>query len=394
MSYDAVVVGARPAGAATAMLLARYGHRVLMVDRAGIGSDTLSTHALLRGGVLQLHRWDLLERVVSAGTPAVRRARFHYPDADPDGVVEVPVTPSPGVPALYAPRRTVLDPILVAAAREHGVEVRDHMAVTDIRVTDGGRVVAVELANQQSVTARLVVGADGVHSFVGRAVNAPLIRQGRHGSAFIYTFVAGIATDAYEWAWAPGGMAGIIPTNAGLANVCIGLPADRFRAEAGNGVEAVFYSTLARIAPGLAARVAAADRVAGFRSFPGEPGRLRQAWGPGWVLVGDAGYWKDPLSVHGLTDALRDAELAARAMHDVLDDRADEATALGAYQSSRDAIAIPLLEVTDRMAGYEWDTPGIRALLLELADVMRPEVALLHGLGGHEPVATAGDPAR
>jgi flavin-dependent dehydrogenase len=385
MSYDAVVVGARAAGAATAMLLARRGHRVLMLDRAGIGSDTLSTHALLRGGVLQLHRWDLLERVIRAGSPAVQTARFHYLD----GVVDVPVTPSPGVPALYAPRRTVLDPILVAAAREHGVEVRDHTAVTGLRVTDGGRVEGVELANQEPVTARVVVGADGVRSFVGRAVNAPLIRQGRHGSAFVYTFMAGIATDAYEWAWAPGGMAGIIPTNDGLANVCIGLPADRFRAEAGAGVEAIFYSTLARVAPRLAARVADAGRVEGFRSFPGQPGRLRQAWGPGWVLVGDAGYWKDPLSVHGLTDALRDAELAARAIHEILDGGADEATALGAYQSSRDALAIPLLEVTDRMAGYGWDTPGIRALLLELADVMRPEVALLHGLGGSEPAVAA-----
>ena len=181
MIYDAVVVGARAAGAATAMLLARYGHRVLMVDRAGIGSDTLSTHALLRGGVLQLHRWDLLERVIEAGTPAVQTARFHYLD----GVVDVPVTPSPGVPALYAPRRTVLDPILVAAARERGVEVRDHTSVTGIRVTDGGRVEGVELANQHPVAARLVVGADGVRSFVGRAVNAPVIRQGRHGSAFV-----------------------------------------------------------------------------------------------------------------------------------------------------------------------------------------------------------------
>jgi flavin-dependent dehydrogenase len=385
MSYDAVVVGARAAGAATAMLLARDGHRVLMVDRAGIGSDTLSTHALLRGGVLQLHRWGLLERVVAAGTPAVQTAHFHYPD----GVVDVPVTPSPEVPALYAPRRTVLDPILVTAAREHGVEVRDHTAVTGILVSNGGRVEGVELANQQSVAARLVIGADGVRSFVGRAVKAPSIHQGRHGSAFVYTFMAGIATDAYEWAWGPGGMAGIIPTNGGLANVCIGLPADRFRAEAAAGVEAIFYSTLARVAPRLAARVAGAERVEGFRSFPGEPGRLREAWGPGWVLVGDAGYWKDPLSVHGLTDALRDAELAARAIHEVLDDRADEATALGAFQSRRDALAIPLLEVTDRMASYQWDTPGIRALLLELADVMRPEVGLLHGLSGNEPAAKA-----
>jgi 2-polyprenyl-6-methoxyphenol hydroxylase-like FAD-dependent oxidoreductase len=107
------------------------------------------------------------------------------------------------------------------------------------------------------------------------------------------------------------------------------------------------------------------------------------------VLVGDAGYWKDPLSVHGLTDALRDAELAATAIHDVLDGRADETTAWTAYQARRDALAVPLLDVTDRMAAYDWDTPGIRALLLEQATVVRAEVSLLLGLRDGEPVAGA-----
>jgi flavin-dependent dehydrogenase len=367
------------------MLLARYGHRVLVVDRAGIGSDTLSTHALLRGGVLQLHRWGLLDRVVGAGTPAVHTARFYYPD----GIVDVPVTPSPGVPALYAPRRTVLDPILVAAARDHGVEVRDHTPVTRVVFNDRGRPEGVQLGSQETVAARVVVGADGVRSFVGRAVKAPVSLEGRHCSAFVYTFMAGIATDAYEWAWAAGGMAGIIPTNGGVANVCVGLPADRFRAESSAGVEAIFYSTLARVAPQFADRVARAQRVERFRSFPGEPGRLRQAGGPGWVLVGDAGYWKDPLSVHGLTDALRDAELASRAIHEVLDGHADEATAFGAYQANRDRVAIPLLDVTDRMAAYDWQPAGIRDLLLEQAAVVRPEVPLLLGLGNDDPGVAA-----
>jgi flavin-dependent dehydrogenase len=355
------------------------------VDRAGIGGDTLSTHALLRGGVLQLHRWGLLDKVIGAATPAVHTARFYYPD----GVVDVPVTPSAGVPALYAPRRTVLDPILVAAASDQGVEVRDRTPVTGVLWNGSGRAQGVALANHETVTARVVVGADGLRSAVARAVKAPVIHRGGHGSAFVYTFLAGIATDAYEWAWAPGGMAGIIPTNGGLANVCVGLPPDRFRAEAAGGIEAIFHATLARVAPDFAERVRRAHRVERFRSFPGEPGCLRQAGGPGWVLVGDAGNWKDPLSVHGLTDALRDAELAATAIHDVLDGRAEEPTAWAAYQTSRDALAIPLLDVTDRIAAYDWDTAGIRALLLEQASVIRPELALLLGLSAGEPVAGA-----
>jgi flavin-dependent dehydrogenase len=385
--YDAVIVGARLAGAATALLLARYGHHVLLVDRASVGSDTLSTHALLRGGVLQLHRWGLLDAVISAGTPPIHSARFLYPD----GIVDVPFSPSAGVPALFAPRRTVLDSMLVAAARGDGVEVRDRTPVTKVLLDRGRRATGVELAGGETIRAGVVVGADGLRSFVGRALGAPILRAGQHGSAFVYTYVGGIGGDAYEWAWAPGGMAGVIPTNGQMANVCVGLPADRFRAEAAAGLEKIFFSTLARVSPSLANRVACAQRVDRFRSFPGQPGHLRQAWGRGWVLVGDAGYWKDPLSVHGMTDALRDAELAANAIHAALDGGADEATAYSAYQARRDRLAIPLLEVTDRMAAYDWDTPGIQALLLEQATVIRPEASLLLGLGDglqpDEPVA-------
>ena len=109
--YDAVIVGARAAGAATAMLLARAGLRVLVVDRSRYGADTLSTHALMRGGVLQLHRWGLLDRVVDAGTPPIRHTTFHYATTS-----IITIKPSHGVDALYAPRRTLLDPVLVDAA--------------------------------------------------------------------------------------------------------------------------------------------------------------------------------------------------------------------------------------------------------------------------------------
>src|SRR5215467_4411875 len=109
--YDAVVVGARAAGAATAMLLARRGLRVLAVDRGAYGSDTLSTHALMRAGVLQLARLGVLAGVLDSNTPAVRRTVFHY-----DGeTVDVPIKPRDGVPALFAPRRTLLDRLLVDA---------------------------------------------------------------------------------------------------------------------------------------------------------------------------------------------------------------------------------------------------------------------------------------
>src|SRR4029453_12858161 len=116
------------AGAATAMLLARRGLRVLAVDRGAYGTDTLSTHALMRAGVLQLARWGLLDRIEAAGTPRVRRTVFHYPD----DVVDIPINPAADVPALFAPRRTVLDRVLVDAAADAGADVRHRVRLVDL----------------------------------------------------------------------------------------------------------------------------------------------------------------------------------------------------------------------------------------------------------------------
>ena len=136
---DVVVVGARAAGAATAMLLARAGLRVVVVDRGRYGADTLSTHALMRGAVVQLHRWGLLDRIIAAGTPPIRRTTFRYANDE----IVIPIKPSHGVDALYAPRRTVFDPILVDAAVAAGAEVRYGLTVTGIRRDRRGRVTGV-----------------------------------------------------------------------------------------------------------------------------------------------------------------------------------------------------------------------------------------------------------
>ena len=138
-SYDVVVVGARAAGAATAMLLARQGRRVLLLDRDRYGADTLSTHALMRGGVFLLSRWGLLDRIVEAGTPPVRQTRFDYGTDS----ATVAIKPTPGVQALYAPRRTVLDPVLVHAAVAAGAQVRFGVDVAGLLRDDSGRVVGV-----------------------------------------------------------------------------------------------------------------------------------------------------------------------------------------------------------------------------------------------------------
>ena len=111
-----------------------------------------------------------------------------------------------------------------------------------------------------------------------------------------------------------------------------------------------------------------------MRGFPGVPARLRQAVGAGWALVGDAGSFKDPLTAHGITDALRDAELLARAA------MSGTPAAFGGYQRIRDELTVPLLEVAELIAGYRWAADEIRPLLLTESAAMKPEVAYLRGL--------------
>jgi 2-polyprenyl-6-methoxyphenol hydroxylase-like FAD-dependent oxidoreductase len=196
--YDAIVIGGRCAGASTAMLLARGGLRVLVLEAARPGTDTLSTHALMRGGVLQLHRWGLLDAVVAAGTPAIVATEFGYGDE----VETVEVRAGGGVSALRAPRRTVLDPILLDAAGAAGAEVCTGARVTRL-LTDGRTVCGVEGVTRGVGTpfrarAPLVIGADGRRSTVAQAVDAPVRRHGTVAGGVIYGYYPGLARDRYR----------------------------------------------------------------------------------------------------------------------------------------------------------------------------------------------------
>ena len=195
-TYDAVVVGARVAGASTAMLLARAGARVLLLERSPYGSDTLSTHGLMRAGVLQLSRWGLLDQVAAAGTPPVTRTLFHYPGTSP---VRISIRASHGVPALYAPRRHVLDRILVDAAAAAGVEVRHGVSVTDLLTDPGGRVTGVRGVDAANGTftayAKTTIGADGIRSTVAASVGAPVERASAAGGAVLYGYFDGLPTE-------------------------------------------------------------------------------------------------------------------------------------------------------------------------------------------------------
>ncbi|HEX9232036.1 MAG TPA: NAD(P)/FAD-dependent oxidoreductase [Jatrophihabitantaceae bacterium] len=375
-NYDVAVVGARAAGAATACLLARSGLRVLLVDRARYGADTLSTHALMRGGVLQLSRWGLLDEVIAAGTPPVRRTTFRYANT----VVPIPIKSSHGVDALYAPRRTVLDPILVDAAVAAGVDVRFGVAVTDVERTGHGTVTGIVGRTRDGqpfrARARIVVGADGIRSTIAERVGAPVERLGTSAAAVTYGYWSGLATDGYEWNFRPDAASGVIPTNDG--QVCVFASASPRRIGRG-GLEPL-VRIVAESSPDLASRLAAATPPSALRTFTGQPGHVRRSWGRGWALVGDAGYFKDPLSAHGLTDALRDAELLARGIIDVVVDGAAEDDALAGYQTTRDALSAALFDVMDVIAGHRWTDDEIADLLLQLSAAMADEVDALAAL--------------
>lgn len=388
MRYDVVVVGARVAGAATALLLAQSGLRVLLLDRSRYGTDTLSTHALMRGGVLQLHRWGLLDRVIAAGTPPVRRATFRYAGE----VVPITIKPSYGVDALYAPRRTVLDPILVDAAAAAGADLCFGVAANDVERHPSGAVTGLTGRTRGGrafrVQARLVVGADGVYSTIAERVGAPLERVGTGVSATTYGYWPDVGVEGYEWNFRPDAASGVVPTNDSLA--CIFASATPRRI--GRGGLAPLVRILAEADPALAARLAATPPTR-MRTFTGLRGYLRRSWGPGWALVGDAGYFKDPLSAHGITDALRDAELLARAIVAVLIDGTDEREALGSYQAARDALSTSLFEAIDVIAGHAWTNHQIGDLLLRLNAAMADEVDTLADLPPPRSATPVPDPS-
>src|SRR5215207_5582909 len=179
--YDVVVVGARCAGAATAMLLARAGHDVLLLDQAVLPSDTNSTHALARGGVVQLARWGLLEEVLDSGAPAIRSVAFHRYDGEAAGTVRRTVKTRAGVDLLLAPRRHVLDAILARAAVHAGAELHDRTAVTGLVRDTEGRVCGVTIKGPdrvpRSVSTRLVIGADGVRTRMAHLMRAATLEE-------------------------------------------------------------------------------------------------------------------------------------------------------------------------------------------------------------------------
>jgi 2-polyprenyl-6-methoxyphenol hydroxylase-like FAD-dependent oxidoreductase len=371
--YDAIIIGARCAGAPTAMLLARSGRRVLLVDRATFPSDTLSGHAIQPAGVARLARWGLLDRVRATGCPFTPSVRFDAGEVVLEGVP----TPVAGLSDTVCIRRTVLDTLLIDAAEEAGVEVRQGFTVKEL-LTDRGRVVGVRgrMAKGQQVAehASIVVGADGMHSMVARFVNPASYREFPAVTVNAYSYWAGLDVHQVELYVRPNRFIVAVPTNDGLViiNQVITTADERLYR---SNIEQAFTETLG-MEPRLAGRVAEAERVERFRFTRDTAGFFRVPGGPGWALVGDAGYHKDPITAQGMLDAFRDAELLATAIDLGLEEGpAGLDRALIDYRRARDSSALPMYEFTCRLA--------------QVGQPPEPVMAgLLHALSGN-PVDTS-----
>ncbi len=363
--YDVVVVGARASGAATALLLSRGGARVLLVDRDAQITDTLSTHALMRPAVQLLAAWGLLKDATQ-GCEAVTATTFTYGDNS----ITIPIKPQPGMPGLYAPRRQQLDNTLIDAARRAGATVAFGQSCTDLLRDTQGRVTGARLMSRNGstfdVTADLVIGADGRTSSVARLAKAVTRHHSTAASATVYTYVAGLPNEGYRWYYGAGSAAGLVPSGDGLHCLFASCAPSDFRARFGKDAFAGALETLATWEPRIAANLKSQGPAERIRRYLGAPGHIKAAHGPGWALVGDAGYFKDPASAHGISDALLDADRLARAY---LANPAD----LAPYETDRDRHAIPLFNATQEMAALKWDYPRLQDLHQTLSLCMKQE---------------------
>lgn len=372
--YDVIVVGARCAGASLAMLLARQGLRVAMIDRAPIPSDRrLSTHLLFNSGTARLERWGLLDDLAATNCPPLETLNFDL------GSFRLTGRPTGARTHAYCARRLVLDGLLAMAASQAGADLHDRCTLAEV-LFDDGTVVGVRARRANGTTfaakAPITVGADGRTSVVARAVRAPAsdTRPALQGTYFAYW--ADLETEGIELYLRERRGVFAFSTNDGLTIVGINWPVSELAAVR-QDVEGTYMRELARLAPGLHEKVRAGRREG--RVIGGSvPNFVRRPHGPGWALVGDAGYHRDPFTAQGISDAFRDADLLATAVRDGLGGTQPLPDALAHYERERDAAALPMYEFTCQLAALEPLTDD----LVQLFSALRTNQSATNDLAG------------
>jgi flavin-dependent dehydrogenase len=349
--YDAIIVGARVAGSPTAMLLARQGYRVLLLDRDSFPSDIMSTHYIHLPGQARLQRWSLLEKVIATGAPYITKRTLHF-----DGMSFQPPNPPlpPDIsPDTLCPRRYLLDKILVDAAIEAGAELREGVSVREL-IWDGDAVVGIRghiEGEPFEERARIVIGADGMHSTVARAVT-PEEYDCRPSLTFgYYTYWTGVQDTGmhiYFFSDAHGIL--VFPTNDDKHCIGVGGLHEHFK-DFRNDIEGNYMAALERV-PELAKQVKSGERER-FLGTADMPNYFRKPYGPGWALTGDAGYHRDFITGLGINDAFLQAELLANALHEGWSGVKPLEDALADFQRQRDDYVKPTYDITVKMAAGE-----------------------------------------
>ncbi len=381
--YDVAIVGARCSGSPTAMLLARKGYRVLLVDKATFPSDTMSTHFVHAPGIARLKRWGLLERVVASNCPPVHSYCLDF------GLFSLTGHPPPidGVAISYGARRTVLDKILVDAAVEAGAELRQHFTVEEV-CFEGNRGIGVRgrTRNSTNITekARLVVGADGLRSVVARMVGAPMTLAKPAVACCYYTYWSGVSVKGVELYPRDRRFMVAFPTNDDLVCTLMEWPQDEFHFVR-KDIEGYFMKTFEH-APGLAERVRGGRREARFTGTGQLPNYFRKPCGPGWALVGDAGHHKDPNMALGISDAFRDADLLADAIDKGLSGRQTLEEALEDYERQRNCAAMPAFELNFQFATLQLPPPEMQAFFGALRGNQTETDRLVGAMVGTVPI--------
>jgi geranylgeranyl reductase family protein len=317
MGADAVVVGAGPAGAATAILLAEQGLSVLLLDRAQFPRDKTCGEYLSPEGSRILDRLGVLGTVEARGARPLRGMRI----LAPDGTLLVADYPTGGPWRGYrahalAVRRRVLDAALVERAREVGVSVRERVRVVDL-LREGRRItgvvaepVGVRAGAGERLPAPLVVGADGRASVVVERLG--LRRPHRWlGRLALVADVEGTSGDPErgEIVVVPPAYAILNPVAAGIANVSLVVPVDEGRRRKADLAD--YFDATTRALPGIGERLRGSRRVGPVRALGPLAYHVVPPGGDGIVLVGDAAGFLDPFTGEGLYAALRSAELVA-----------------------------------------------------------------------------------
>ena len=382
--YDAIIVGARCAGSPTAMLLARRGFKVLLLDRATFPSDTISTHILWPHGAEVLARWGLLQRLASTGAPPIcRRMRF---DVGPFALLGTIPDANDGRGG-FCPRRTILDHLLLSAAVESGVEVREGFSVAELLMTDGVVVgVRGHRRGERPIEehARVVIGADGVNSFVARTVRAPAYDLRPVAACAFYSYFSGVAQDDIELYVRDHYAFGGAPTHEGLHLVMVNWPASDFTRVRAD-VERHVWEALEG-SPDFAARVRGGRREEKWYGTAGVPGFFRKPYGEGWALVGDASYNKDPITAQGISDAFIDAESLADALSSGLSGNGKVEERLAAHETARNERVRPMYEFTTQLAALEPPPPELQALFGALRGNHDATNAFLSAITGAIPL--------